>query len=144
VFGAGAIGIAGVVVVRPARASREAMARAIRDTVGGARVTPGKVRLSVPPLVENGNVVPLTVSVDNPMTPHDYVRRIHIFNEKNPQPYVATFHLGPRSGKASVSTRVRLADSQQLVAIAELSDGSLWSDTVEVVVTLAACVEEPR
>jgi sulfur-oxidizing protein SoxY len=117
------------------------MAAAIADVVKGAKVTPGRVTLAVPPLIENGNVVPLTVAVDSPMTEADHVRRVHVFNEKNPQPHVATFHLGPRSGRASVSTRIRLADSQRLVAIAELSDGSLWSAAVEVVVTLAACVE---
>jgi sulfur-oxidizing protein SoxY len=117
------------------------MEAAIRDAVGGKKVAPGKVKLDVPPLIENGNVVPVTVAVESPMTEADYVKRIHLFNEKNPQPYVATFHLGPRTGKASVATRIRLADSQKLVAIAELADGTLWSDSVEVIVTLAACVE---
>jgi sulfur-oxidizing protein SoxY len=65
-----------------------------------------------------------------------------VFNEKNPQPNVAVFHLGPRAGRASVSTRMRLATSQNLIAVAELSDGTFWSDKVEVIVTLAACVED--
>jgi sulfur-oxidizing protein SoxY len=138
---AGALGLAPAALVRPAGATPASMAAAIADVVKGAKVTPGRVTLAVPPLIENGNVVPLTVAVDSPMTEADHVRRVHVFNEKNPQPHVATFHLGPRSGRASVSTRIRLADSQRLVAVAELSDGSLWSAAVEVVVTLAACVE---
>jgi sulfur-oxidizing protein SoxY len=127
--------------IRPATAAPADMEAAIRAFAGEARLRPGRVKLDLPPLVENGNAVPLTVSVDSPMTATDHVKTIAVFNEKNPQPNVAVFHLGPRSGKASVSTRVRLADTQKVIAIAELSDGSMWSDTVEVVVTLAACVE---
>jgi sulfur-oxidizing protein SoxY len=86
--------------------------------------------------------LPLTVSVESPMTEADHVESIHIFNQKNPQPYVAAFHLGARAGKASVATRIRLADSQRIVAIARLADGSLWSDSADVIVTLAACTEQ--
>jgi sulfur-oxidizing protein SoxY len=103
----------------------------------------GKVKLEVPPIVENGNAVPLTVSVDSPMTENEHVTSVHVFNEKNPQPNVASFYLGPRAGRAQVSTRIRLADSQKVIAIAQLSDGSFWSDNVDVVVTLAACLENP-
>jgi sulfur-oxidizing protein SoxY len=84
----------------------------------------------------------MTVSVSNPMTPDDYVRSIHVFNEKNPQPNVGNFYLGPQAGRAQISTRIRLADSQKIVAIARLSDGSFWSVSADVVVTLAACTEE--
>jgi sulfur-oxidizing protein SoxY len=118
------------------------MAAAIRDLVGEAPLEPGKVKLQLPPIVENGNTVPLTVSIESPMTEAEHVERIHIFNQKNPQPYVASFHLGPRAGKASVATRIRLADSQRIVAIARLSDGSFWSDSADVIVTLAACTEQ--
>jgi len=86
-------------------------------------------------------VVSLTVSVDSPMTDTDYVKAIHIFNERNPQPNVIGAYLGPRAGRASLSTRIRLADTQNVIAIAELSDGSFWSESVNVIVTLAACVE---
>jgi sulfur-oxidizing protein SoxY len=85
--------------------------------------------------------VPLTISVDSPMTATDYVKAIHIFNEKNPQPNVIGIHLGPRAGKAKVATRIRLADSQKVIAIAQMSDGSFWSESVDVIVTLAACLE---
>ncbi len=102
----------------------------------------GKVKLDVPPLVENGNTVPMTVVVSNPMTPDDYVKSIHVFNEKNPQPNIGNFYLGPHAGRAQISTRIRLADSQKIIAIARLSDDSFWSASVDVVVTLAACTEE--
>ncbi len=130
------------VVAKPAKATPAMMASAIRDVTGAAVVRTGKVKLDVPPLVENGNTVPMTVSVTSPMTAEDHVRSIHVFVEKNPQPNVGNYVLGPRAGRAQVSTRIRLADSQKVVAIAKLSDGSFWSATVDVVVTLAACTEE--
>jgi sulfur-oxidizing protein SoxY len=117
------------------------MEEAIRKVTGPAPVRPGKVKLDLPPLVENGNAVALTVSVESPMTADDHVRAIHVFNEKNPQPNIASFVLGPRSGRATVSTRVRLADSQVVTAIAQMSDGSFWSAQASVIVTLAACTE---
>jgi sulfur-oxidizing protein SoxY len=136
------LGLGAVVTVRPASATPAEMQEAIRSVVGSARVTPGKVKIDLPPLIENGNAVPLTISVDSPMTEAEHVRAVHVFTEKNPQPYVVTFHLGPRAGRARVATRMRLADSQNVVAICELSDGSLWSDSAAVVVTLAACLED--
>ena len=136
------LGAIPIVTVRPAEATPAMLAAAIRNVVGEAPVRIGKVKLDVPPLVENGNTVPMTVSVQNPMTANDYVKSIHVFNEKNPQPNVGNFYLGPRAGRAQISTRIRLADSQKIVAIARLSDDSFWSTTVDVVVTLAACTEE--
>ena len=126
----------------PAPASVIATAEAIHKVVGTANINKGKVTLDIPALIENGNGVPLAVSVDSPMTEADYVKAIHVFTEKNPLPNVVSFHLGPRAGRARVATRVRLADSQTVVAICELSDGSFWSGSVAVVVTLAACLEE--
>jgi sulfur-oxidizing protein SoxY len=141
--GTAAIGVLPAMIsVRPAEATPEVMATAIRTVTGGAPVQIGKVKLDIPPLVENGNSVPMTVSVASSMTSTDYVKSIHVFNEKNPQPNLGNFYLGPRAGRAQVSTRVRLADSQKIVAIAKLSDDSFWSVTAEVVVTLAACTEE--
>jgi sulfur-oxidizing protein SoxY len=131
------------VTLRPAEATPATMASAIRSVVGTEPVKTGKVKLEVPPLVENGNTVPMTVSVASPMAPEDHVRSIHVFNEKNPQPNIGNFYFGPQSGRAQVSTRIRLADSQKVVAIAKLSDGTFWSASVDVVVTLAACTEEP-
>ena len=115
---------------------------AIRKVVGAASVNRGKVTLDLPALVDNGNAVSLAVRVDSPMTSAEHVKAIHVFTEKNPQPDVATFHLGPRSGRASVATRIRLADTQSVIAICELSDGSFWSGSANTVVTLAACLEE--
>lgn len=139
---AAGIGLSAVIAVRPARATPPDTQKAIRKVVGSARVTPGKVTLDIPPLIENGNTVPLTVSVESPMTEADHVKAIHVFTEKNPQPDVVAFHLGPRAGRAKVATRIRLANSQTVVAICELSDGTFWSDSADVVVTLAACLED--
>jgi sulfur-oxidizing protein SoxY len=131
-----------VTLVRPAGATPERMAAAIREFLGEAGpVRQGRVALDVPPLVENGNTVPLTVTVESPMTEDDHVRRIAVFNALNPLPNVIVVHLGPRSGRAFLGTRVRLATSQTLTALAVMSDGSVWSDSASVVVTLAACVE---
>ena len=123
------------------QATPEAMRAAVRQVVGTAQVRKGKVELDVPPLVENGNTVSLVVSVDSPMTKADYVNSIYVFNEKNPQPNVIGVHLGPRAGRARISTRFRLADTQTVTAIAEMSDGSFWSASAEMIVTGAACVE---
>jgi len=137
----GSCGLGQAMALRSARATPDEMAAAIHAVVGEAPVRPGKVTIDVPPLVENGNSVPLTVAVESPMTEADHVTGIYLFNEKNPQPNIANFHLGPRAGRASVSTRIRLADSQKIVAIAQLCDGSFWSASADCIVTIAACVE---
>jgi sulfur-oxidizing protein SoxY len=139
---ASALGVVALISARPARATPAAMKSAINDVVKGAPVRAGRVKLDIPPLVENGNTVPLTVSVDSTMTAEQHVVSIHVFNEKNPQPNVGNFYLGPRAGRAQVATRMRLADTQTITAIAKLSDGSFWSATTDVIVTLAACTEE--
>lgn len=126
---------------RPATADAAELEAAIRGFAGAAPVQVGRVTLDIAPLVENGNAVPVSVGVDSPMSAADHVKRIALFNERNPQREVAVFHLGPRAGRASVATRIRLATSQQLVALAEMSDGSVWSRRVDVIVTLAACIE---
>lgn len=141
VLAAGA-SLAFAVLVRPAGATPESLEAAIRDFVGEAQLRAGKIKLEAPPLVENGNSVPLTVTVESPMRDDDHVRTIAIFNEKNPQSNVAVFRLGPACGRAAVSTRLRLADSQKLIAVAEMSDGTFWSGSADVIVTLAACTED--
>jgi len=113
-----------------------------KDITRGAPARPGRVKLEMPLLADNGHAVSLRVSVESPMTEADHVRAIHVFTEKNPQPEVVSFYLGPRAGRASVATRIRLADTQTVVAISELSDGSFWSARADVVVTLAACLED--
>jgi sulfur-oxidizing protein SoxY len=139
--GAAAFGAVPALLVRPAEATPEMMKAAIRRVIGESPVRTGKVTLDIPPLVENGNTIAMSVAVESPMTEQSYVKAIHVFNEKNPQPDIISVHLGPRAGKATFSTRIRLADSQNVVAIAEMSDGTLWSDSVEVIVTIAACLE---
>lgn len=129
------------VIVRPAFATSSEMQAAIRGYTNGAPVNVGKVLLDVSPLVENGNAVPITVSVQSPMTAAEHVSGIAVFNDRNPQRDVVRFTLGPRAGRAVVSTRIRLATSQQLVAVARLNDGTYWSHAVDVLVTLAACLE---
>ena len=119
-----------------------ALDAAIKSVTGGAPLTPGKIKLDVPPLIDNGNTVPIVVTVDSPMTEADHVKAIHLFTEKNPQPYVIGAHLGPRAGRARVATRARIADTGKVIAVAQLSDGSFWSETVSVVVTLSACLED--
>jgi len=140
-FLAGAAAIS-VVPLAPAHATPEAMAAAIQEVVKGAPIRDGKVTLDLPPLVENGNTVPMTVTVESPMTEADHVRAIHVFNEKNPQPHVLDARLGPQNGKAFLATRIKLADAQKVVAIAEMSDGTYWRASADVIVTLAACIED--
>ena len=130
------------VPLRHAEATPAMLASAIRNVVGSAAVKSGKVKLEIPPLVENGNTVPMKVSVASPMTAEDHVKSIRVFNEKNPQPNIGNFYIGPSAGRAQVSTRIRLADTQKVVAIARLSDDTFWSASADIVVTLAACTEE--
>ena len=118
-----------------------ALQTAIAAFTGGRKPSTGRVQLDIAPLVENGNTVPVAVRVDSAMTAADHVRRIALFTERNPQPEVAVFNLSLLSGRAEVATRMRLATSQRIVALAEMQDGSFWQGAVEVVVTLAACVE---
>jgi sulfur-oxidizing protein SoxY len=128
--------------VTPLAAAPTDMRTAIEKITGGAAVSAGRVQLEIPPLVENGNTVPCTVTVESPMTPADHVRAIHVVTEKNPQPNVISCRLGPRAGHATISTRCRLSDTQTVVAIAEMSDGSFWSGSVSVIITLGACLED--
>jgi sulfur-oxidizing protein SoxY len=138
---AGAVGIWLPLATGPASATPASMRAAIRRVVGDTQVTKGRVKIDLPPLIENGNAVSLTVAVESPMSVEDHVKAIHVFTEKNPQPNVISVQLGPRAGRATFSSRIRLADSQKVIAIAQMSDGSFWSDEIEVIVTLAACLE---
>jgi len=138
---AGSVGLGAWLLVRPVAAAPDELATVIQAWTGGAPVQNGRVKLDIAPLVDNGNTVPVGVSVESPMTLADHVTAIAIFNERNPQRDVARFALGPRAGRANVSTRIRLATTQKLAAVARMSDGSYWSHTVDVIVTLAACIE---
>lgn len=134
-------GLAMLALVRPAFATTEEMAAAINTFTGGVKPKEGKVKFDIAQLIDNGNAVPVTISVDSAMNKADHVSAIAIFNERNPQTDVAVFTLGPRAGKAQVSTRIRLATSQKLTAVARMSDGAYWSASVSVIVALAACIE---
>ena len=122
-------------------AKKEDAAKAIQEITGGKPVQDGKVILTIPPLVENGNLVVLKVSVDSPMTSTNYVKSIHVIAEGNPLPNIFTAYLTPRSGTANLTTRVRLADSQTVWAIAQMNDGSFWQGHADTLVTLSACTE---
>ena len=137
---------AGAAAAAPAtlHATPEAMNEAIRALTAGAAAPRGRVKLEVPELIENGNSVVLGVTVESPMTEADHVRAIHVLAPLNPLPNMISVYLGPRAGRARFTTRVRVANSQTLLALAQLSDGSFWSDQVSVVVTLAACAEEVK
>lgn len=123
-------------------ATAAAVEDAIRKLTGSALLRSGRVRLEVPPLIENGNSVAITVSVESSMTAAEHVKAIHVFAPENPLPNIVSVYLGPRAGQARFTARVRVANSQTLLAIAQLSDGSFWSDGAEVIVTLPACGEE--
>ena len=121
---------------------KAAFQAALKKIVGDSPVRKGRVKLTLPPLIDNGNSVPLSVAVESPMSEADHVKAIHVLTEKNPLPDVVGVALGARAGRAAFATRVRLADTQTVTAIAQMSDGSFWSDGAEVVVTLSACLEE--
>ena len=114
----------------------------IQGVVRGAPVKRGRVKLDLPELADNGNSVPIKVTVESPMTAADHVRAIHFLSERNPERNMAMFQFGPRAGRAEIVTRVRLAGSQRVVALAELSDGSFWMDAADIIVTLSACIDE--
>lgn len=122
-------------------ATPETMSTAMAEALGGVTPKPGRIKLDISPLAENGNSVPLTITVDSPMTVADHVKAIYLFSPENPLPDVARFHLGPRSGRAQVKTSIRLATSQRIHGVAIMSDGSAWTDTAEVIVTLSACID---
>lgn len=141
VQGLGLLAIATCLTPLKAFAKKEDADEAIKKIIGGAPIKDGKVTLTIPPLVENGNLVVLKVSVDSPMTANDYVKTIHVIAEANPSPNIFTVYLTPRSGTANVTTRVRLADSQRVWAIAQMSNGSFWRGSAQTLVTLSACTE---
>ena len=115
------------------------VAAAIRAVVGDREVVDGGIDLDLPAEAQNGGSVPMTVVVESPMTQDDHVRSIHVFATQNPSPYIADFTLTPASGRAEVSTRIRLADDQEVIVLAELSDGRLLRASADVAVTVGGC-----
>jgi sulfur-oxidizing protein SoxY len=139
------IGAAGVLLaLQPsgAYAAQESVQEAIRRRIGDRAPQPGGMTLTLPKITETGNSVPLTVAVESPMTPAEHVLRLHVFVPGNPEPVAATYHLGVRAGKAQVSTQIRLARTQTVLALAEMSDGTVRSDAASILVTIGACVDE--
>ena len=134
---AGALALPGAV-----RAQVDPLDPLVRTLAGGAPVRKGRVTLVLPQLADNGNSVPIRITVDSPMTPADHVKSIHLYSERNPVPNMANFYLGPRAGRAEINSRVRLAGSQRVTAVTKLSDGSFWYDVAPIVVTLSACLDE--
>ena len=132
------------VIARPVAAVTQSsvLTALVKEYAAGSIVTEGRVKFDIARLVDNGNSVPVEVIVDSPMTQLQHVVGITLFNEKNPQNDVAQFTLSPQSGRARVATRIRLATTQQLVAVAKMNDGSCWTHTVEVLVTVSSCIEE--
>jgi sulfur-oxidizing protein SoxY len=135
-------GLAWPLWLRPAQAQLSLLDPNVLAFARGAEVRRGRVRLTMPPLADNGNTVSLRVVVDSPMTPQDHVKVIALISSRNPEPNMARFYLGPRAGRADIATRVRLAGTQRVMAVAELSDGSFWMDSHEIVVTMSACLDE--
>jgi sulfur-oxidizing protein SoxY len=139
-FLAGAAGV--LALPGAALAQVDPLDPAARALAGAAPLRKGKVALVLPQLADNGNSVPIRITVDSPMTPADHVQSIHLYSERNPVPNMANFYLGPRAGKAEINSRVRLAGSQRVTAVAKLSDGTFWYDSAPIVVTLSACLDE--
>jgi len=140
VLGLAAGGVAITLAPRPASAQLTAPTQAAVDRIRGSRaLQQGRVTLRAPNIAENGNAVPLNISVESPMTPTDHVKAIYVFADKNPTPEVATFHLTPAMGRASADTRIRLGQTQDVIAIAEMSDGALFMARAEVKVTIGGC-----
>ena len=130
---------ASLLIVRPVQATPGELAVALRETFGDRSISSGRVKLEIPRLAENGGVVPVTISVDSPMTEQAYVKSIHLFAEKNHLPRILEVQLGPYNGKAVLTSRVRVATSQQLMAVAVLSDDTLWSVAADIEVVTSEC-----
>ena len=112
---------------------------AIKSWANGRVLKRGRVQLVLPPLVENGFLVRMSVQVDSPMTRSDHIQEIRIFSEVNPSPFIANFYLSPQLPEARVETRIRLADTQSVWAVAQTNTNELWYGNQQVIVTLAAC-----
>lgn len=136
----GAAALAGLALVaRRAAATPEAAEQLLQKLTGGTTWQEGRVRLDMPEIAENGNTVPLTVSVESPMTADDHVKAVHVVADGNPEAGVATFHFTPMSGRAEVATRMRLAGTQDVIAVAEMSNGEFYAARTNVKVTIGGC-----
>jgi sulfur-oxidizing protein SoxY len=136
-----ALGIFAALTVTPiaASAAPEQVTAEIKKLFGDKKATEGKIKIDLPSIAENGLVVPLNFEVESPMTATDYVKSVHFFAEGNPNPQLANFHFSPLCPKASAAIRIRLAGTQRIVAVAEMSNGDLFTATREVKVTIGGC-----
>ncbi|WP_255536035.1 SoxY-related AACIE arm protein [Polynucleobacter sp. MG-27-Goln-C1] len=137
----GLLGISSWIAPSLTMAKKPEAMEAIAKIVGSNSIRDGRVKLVIPPLVESGNLVVLKLSIESPMTANDYVKAVHVIAEGNPLPNIFTAYFTPRSGRAELTTRVRLADSQRVWAVAQMSDGSFWQGYADTLVTLSACTE---
>jgi sulfur-oxidizing protein SoxY len=130
-----------VAVLAPsiAVADEKAVEAELKKLFGEKSFTPGRIKLDVPQIAENGLVVPITVEVESPMTADDFVKTVHVFSDGNPLPGIVSYRFSPECGKASASTRMRLAQTQNVICVAEMSNGSLFSAKAEVKVTIGGC-----
>lgn len=140
VLGGGAA-VALAVCLRPdgALAATDEVEKIISEFAGGKTAASGKISLTTPEIAENGNTVPITVDVESAMTDSDYVASVLILADGNPRPGVATFHFTPMSGEASATTRIRLAGTQNVIAVAKMSNGDVFMDKKQVKVTIGGC-----
>ena len=130
--------LAQIPTVRP---PLEQLVPVMKQITNGAPVRESRVKLDIPHLAENGHLVPLTVTVESPMTAADYVSTLYLLSEKNPRPIIAKVSLSPEAGRAALTTRIRLAGAQHVVALAQMSDGSFWAASADVIVTETACLD---
>lgn len=138
--GMGAVAVAAIPVgIREAKAAAQDVQALLIGRYGDRPIADGRIELDLPEIAENGNTVPVSVTVDSPMTADDYVKSVSIFAEGNPLPEVAMFHFTPRSGIAQAATRMRLAGTQNVVVVAEMGDGTLYRAVKEVKVTIGGC-----
>ncbi len=129
-------------LVGEAHATPLSLQEAVKAFTGGAHLNRGRVRIDIAALVDNGNTVPVSIHAQSPMTATDHVTALALFSEKNPQSETFVARMNHLAGRASVSTRIRLANSQTLTAVARMNDGSYWAHSAEVIVTIAACIED--
>jgi sulfur-oxidizing protein SoxY len=138
-LGAGTAALAMVGEMRPAAATAQEAADTIAKFTGGKTAEKGKITIDLPEIAENGNTVPLTITVESPMTADDHVSDIIVVAEGNPRPGLATFHLSPLSGRAEAATRIRLAATQNIVVVAKTSKGQFFTEQKPVKVTIGGC-----
>jgi len=139
VIGSGAAALAAILGPRLVAASPAQVEAEIAKLYAGKSLAEGKIKLDLPSIAENGLVVPLNFEVESPMTDKDYVKAVHVFADGNPNPGVASFYYTPMMPKASAQIRMRLAQTQNIVAVAEMADGSLYTAKKEVKVTIGGC-----